>query len=75
MKKWEIIHRNGIGAFGYEIYQNTQDTERYLVKVFVYDKPILLSGNKEILGNKIDELIKVFKKLQEDFPPPEDPPF
>jgi len=75
--RWELLERNGIGAFGYEIYRDTQTEgeERFLAKVFVYDKPILLSGTKEILGNKLEELTKVFKKLQERFPPPEDPPF
>jgi len=74
--RWKLIERNGIGAFGYEIYRDTQTEreERFLIKVFVYDKPVLLSGNKEILGNKLEELTKVFKKLQEKFPPTE-PPF
>ena len=75
MKKWELIHRNGKGAFGYEIYQNNENKERYLVKVFVYDKPILLSGDKEILGNKIKELREVFQEIQKIFPEPEEPPF
>ena len=74
MKKWELIHRSGVGAFGYEVYQNTQDKERFLVKVFVYDKPILLSGDKEVLGGKIAELSEVFNQLQELFPKNE-PPF
>ena len=73
--KWKLIHRSGVGAFGYEIYQNTQDSERYLIKVFVYDKPILLSGNREILSGKVAELKEVFQKLSEIFPEPEEPPF
>jgi len=67
-KKWELIHRNGVGAFGYEIYQNTENTERFLVKVFVYDKPVLLSGDKEILASKISELSEVFNELKKLFP-------
>jgi hypothetical protein len=74
MKKWELIHRNGIGAFGYEIYQNTQDIERFLIKIFVYDKPVLLSGTREIIGNKIDELKGVLEELSKFFPT-EPPPF
>lgn len=74
MKKWELIHRSGVGAFGYEVYQNTENKERFLVKVFVYDKPILLSGDKEVLGGKIAELSEVFNQLQELFPKNE-PPF
>ena len=73
MKKWELIHREGVGAFGYEIYQNTQDTTRYLVKIFVYDTPILLSGNKMILGHKLGELKQVLDNLLEMFP--DDDPF
>jgi len=75
MKKWELIHRAGKGAFGYEVYQNTENPERFLAKVFVYDKPILLSGDKDILGNKIAELTEVFRELQKLFPEPEEPPF
>jgi len=75
MKKWELIHRAGKGAFGYEVYQNTQDVERFLVKVFVYDKPVLLSGDKQILGNKIKELSEVFEELQKLFPVDDDIPF
>jgi len=74
MKKWELIHRNGIGAFGYEVYQNTANNDRYLVKVFVYDKPVLLSGDREILGGKLAELTRVFQELQELFPEPNEPP-
>ena len=74
MKKWELIHRNGIGAFGYEVYQNTVNNDRYLVKVFVYDKPVLLSGDREILGGKLAELTRVFQELQELFPEPNEPP-
>ena len=74
MKKWELIHRSGVGAFGYEVYQNTQDKERYLVKIFVYDTPVLLSGDREVLGGKIAELSEVFNQLQELFPKNE-PPF
>lgn len=72
-KKWHLILRNGIGAFGYEVYQNTENKERFLVKVFVYDKPILLSGDKEVLGGKIAELSEVFNQLQELFPNSETP--
>lgn len=75
MKKWELIHRNGIGAFGYEVYQNTQDIKRFLVKIFVYDTPVLLSGDKEIVANKVSELREVLNQLQEMFPEPEEPPF
>jgi len=75
MKKWTLIHRSGVGAFGYEVYQNNENVERFLVKVFVYDKPILLSGNREILGNKLQELTDTLKELQKMFPPPEEPPF
>lgn len=75
MKKWTLIHRSGVGAFGYEVYQNNENVERFLVKVFVYDKPILLSGNREILGNKLEELAEVLKELQKMFPPTEEPPF
>ena len=78
-KRWKLIERGGIGAFGYEIYEDTRENEntklfgqRYLVKVYVYDKPILLSGDKRVLGNKLAELTEVFKKLQEKFPEPED---
>ena len=67
-KKWELIYRNGVGAFGYEIYQNTLDNERFLVKVFVYNTPILLSGTKEILAGKIAELKQIFNNLSEIFP-------
>ena len=74
MKKWELIHRNGIGAFGYEVYRNTVNSDRYLVKVFVYDKPVLLSGDREILGGKLAELTRVFQELQELFPEPNEPP-
>ena len=74
-RKWIKIDRNGIGAFGYEIYQNTLDNERFLVKIFVYDKPILLSGTKEILANKISELQQIFNELSNLFPANEDIPF
>jgi hypothetical protein len=75
-KRWKLIDKSGIGAFGYEIYEDTQSNEeRFLVKVFIYDKPVLLSGNREILGSKLEELTEVFKELQEKFPPPEEPPF
>ncbi len=72
-RKWELIHRSGIGAFGYEVYQNTQDKERYLVKIFVYDTPVLLSGDRDILGSKISELSGVLQELQELFPTSESP--
>lgn len=75
MKKWTLIHRSGVGAFGYEVYKNNENVERFLVKVFVYDKPILLSGNREILGNKLQELAETLKELQKMFPPPKEPPF
>ena len=74
MKKWTLIHRSGVGAFGYEVYQNNENVERFLVKVFVYDKPILLSGDREILSGKIAELTEVFNQLQKLFPKNE-PPF
>lgn len=74
-KKWLKIDRNGIGAFGYEIYQNSIEPDRFLVKVFVYDTPILLSGTKEILANKIAELQEIFSKLSELFPTTDDIPF
>ncbi len=67
-RKWIKIDRNGIGAFGYEIYQNTINPERFLVKIFIYDKPVLLSGTKEVIGNKIGELKRVFEALSELFP-------
>lgn len=67
-RKWIKIDRNGIGAFGYEIYQNTINPERFLVKIFIYDKPVLLSGTKEVIGNKIGELKRVFETLSELFP-------
>ena len=72
-KKWHLILRNGIGAFGYEVYQNTENKERYLVKIFVYDTPVLLSGDKDILGSKISELSGVMQELQELFPTSESP--
>lgn len=74
MKKWTLIHRSGVGAFGYEVYQNNENVERFLVKVFVYDKPIFLSGDREILSGKIAELSEVFNQLQKLFPKNE-PPF
>lgn len=67
-RKWKVILRQGVGAFGYEVYQNTENNERFLVKIFVYDKPILLSGDKEILSNKIKELSEVMEQLKELFP-------
>ena len=66
--KWQRIEKKGIGAFGYEIYQNTENVDRFLVKVFVYDTPVMLSGDKEILSGKIAELSKVFQELQKLFP-------
>ena len=72
-KKWELIHRAGVKAFGYEIYQNTQDIKRFLVKIFVYDTPVLLSGDRDILGSKISELSGVLQELQELFPTSESP--
>ena len=73
MKKWELIHRSGIGAFGYEIYQNTQNKERYLAKIFIYDTPVMLSGTKDILASKISELSEVFVELRKLFPESESP--
>lgn len=66
--KWQKIEKKGIGAFGYEIYQNTENVERFLVKIFVYDTPVMLSGDKEILSSKIAELSQVFQELQKLFP-------
>jgi hypothetical protein len=68
MRKWKLVSRGGKGSFGYEVYQNTKEPERYLAKIYVYDKPILLSGDKEILGNKINELSQVLNELQRIFP-------
>lgn len=73
--RWELLERNGIGAFGYEIYKDTQSKEeRYLIKVFIYDTPVLLSGNRDILGSKIEELSRVFEELKKKFPD-NSPPF
>ena len=66
-KKWIKIDRNGIGRFGYEIYQNSQEPERFLVKIFIYDKPVLLSGTKEVIGSKIKELKEIFNTLHDLF--------
>ena len=66
--KWQKIEKKGIGAFGYEIYQNTENVERFLVKIFIYDTPVMLSGDKEILSSKIAELSQVFQELQKLFP-------
>lgn len=74
-RKWELIHRAGVKAFGYEIYQNTQDIKRFLVKIFVYDTPVLLSGDKEIVANKVAELKEVLEEIQEFFPENDTPPF
>lgn len=74
-KKWELIHRAGIKAFGYEVYQNTKNVDRYLIKIFVYDTPVLLSGDKEIISNKIAELKEVLEEIQELFPKNENSPF
>jgi len=68
MRKWKLVYRGGKGSFGYEVYQNIKEPERYLAKIYVYDKPVLLSGNKEILANKINELSQVLNELQRIFP-------
>lgn len=62
--KWNRIFRSGVGAFGYEIYEHTENPDRFLVKVFVYDAEIKLSGDYETLSRKIAELSKIFKNLQ-----------
>jgi len=67
-KKWELIHRAGVKAFGYEIYQNNQNIERFLIKIFIYNTPVLLSGDKEIITNKVAELKEVLEEIQEFFP-------
>ncbi len=74
-KKWELIHRDGTKALGFEIYQNTQDTTRYLVKIFAYNTTILLSGDKEMVADEIEELKWLLGVIQVFFPEREDPPF
>lgn len=64
--KWNRIYRDGVGRFGYEIYEDTT-SNKFLVKVFIYESKINISGDYETISRKISEVAEIFNKLQRIF--------
>ena len=60
--KWRQVMRDGVGAFGYEVWHREQDG-KLLVRIYTYDTVVRLSGDPETLGNKIKELKTVLDRL------------
>lgn len=68
MKKWQKINRNGIGRFGYEIFQSNENPQKYWINIYIYDKKVDITGDKEIVSRKIQELSELFNELSQLFP-------
>ncbi len=63
MQQWNLIERGSAGAFGVEVYRARSfegTTHRYFVKVYIYDKVVKLSGDKEIIKRKLEQVISAF---------------